>query len=237
MKWYGDLTGAELSEIDREKTIVFLPVGAVEAHGPHLPLLTDFYQAEKVCLELAQRFNGIIAPPIFYGNCSSTRNFPGTISLTTNTLRSLIHDILLEFVRNGFKNFVVISGHAGNAHMEAIREAGKAAVAADEKIRVMFLSDYEIAYELRGVKFPEDDGHGGLIETSRMLGIKPELVKIHMAKPGKNRIPRFMILKHPEKYWDGFTGEPQKAKAELGKEIEDYILEKLTELIKKNFEL
>lgn len=236
MKKYGELTSAELSEMEKEKTIVFIPIGSIEAHGAHLPLLTDFYQAESVCLALASRFNALLAPPIFYGHCSSTKNFPGTISLSTNTLRSLIQEILFEFARNGFKNFVIISGHAGNAHMEAIREAAKALVDKDEKIKIMVLSDYEIAYELRGVKFPEDDGHGGLIETSRMLAIRPELVKINLAKPGKNRIPRFMVLKHPEKYWDGFTGEPQKAKAELGREINEYILEKLSELIKRNFE-
>ncbi|MEM4160994.1 MAG: creatininase family protein [Thermoplasmata archaeon] len=236
MQSYGELTSEEVAAINKEKTIVFLPVAAVEAHGPHLPLLTDFYQAEKVCAELAGHFNGILAPPIYYGNCSSTRNFPGTISISVETLQSLVYDVLSEFLRNGFRKFVLLTGHAGAAHMQAIAEACKRiVVSAGEDVRIMMLSDYEIAYELRGVRFPPDDGHGGLIETARMLATKPELVRMEKARTGSYRIPKFMVLKNPEDYWDGFTGEPQKATPELGREIDTYIIEKLAELIKKNF--
>ncbi|MCX8173011.1 MAG: creatininase family protein [Thermoplasmata archaeon] len=238
MRNYGELTSDEVASINKEKTVVFLPVGAVEAHGPHLPLLTDFYQAEKVCIELAKRYNGLLAPPVYYGNCSSTRNFSGTISISTDTLQSLIYDILYEFVGNGFRNFVVITGHAGSGHMQAIGEACKRIVSLEgEDVRIMMLSDYDIAYELRGTKFPQDDGHGGLIETARMLSTRPELVKMEKAVTGYNRIPKFMVLRNPEDYWDGFTGEPQKATPELGREIDGYIIEKLSELIKKNFDL
>ncbi|MEM3397194.1 MAG: creatininase family protein [Thermoplasmata archaeon] len=233
---YGELTSEDVAAINKEKTIVFLPIGAVEAHGPHLPLLTDYFQAEKVCSELASKFNGVLAPPLYYGNCSSTKNFPGTISISTDTLRSLIYDIISEFTRNGFRNFVLITGHAGAAHMQAVNEACKEIVSNEsENVKIMMLSDYDIAYELRGLKFPLDDGHGGLIESARMLSIRPELVKIGKARSGSNRIPKFMVLKHPEKYWDGFTGEPQKATKELGKEIDEYIIEKLVALIKENF--
>jgi creatinine amidohydrolase len=233
---YGALTSEDIEGFKKTKTIVFIPVGSVEAHGAHLPLLTDFYQAYNICIELAKKFKGVVAPPIYYGNCSSTRNFPGTISIKTSTLQSLMHDILSEFIRNGFMKFVVLTGHAGSAHMQAIAEACKDIVG-EHDVQVMMLSDYDIAYELRGKKFPETDGHGGLIETSRMLAIKPELVRPDKARTGKNRIPRFMVIRNPEKYWDGFTGEPQNASAELGKEIDRYIIDNLVALIKSNFKL
>ncbi|MGB9635657.1 MAG: creatininase family protein [Thermoplasmata archaeon] len=232
---YGELTAEEVKNLDKGKCIVFIPAGAVEAHGAHLPLLTDFYQAENICIELAGIFGGVVAPPIYYGNCSSTRNFPGTISILPGTLQALTYEILSEFVRNGFRNFVFITGHAGSGHMQAIAEACKRIVNECEDAKIMMLSDYDIAYELRGVKFPQDDGHGGLIETSRMLAIKPELVKLEKARTGRNRIPRFMILRNPEKYWDGFTGEPQKATPALGKEINEYIIQNIASIIREQF--
>ncbi|MFQ5884149.1 MAG: creatininase family protein, partial [Thermoplasmata archaeon] len=111
-------------EID-DKTVVILPLGVIEEHGSHLPLSTDSLQGEYVAEEVARRTDSLIAPPIRYGVCNTTQNFPGTVSIRFETLRSLVRDVLSEFGRNGIKNVVVLSGHAGSTHMAALRLAAK----------------------------------------------------------------------------------------------------------------
>ncbi|UCD91824.1 MAG: creatininase family protein [Methanobacteriota archaeon] len=212
-------------EID-DNTVVILPLGVIEEHGSHLPLSTDSLQGEYVAEELARRTNALIAPPIRYGVCNTTRNFPGTITISFETLCSLVYDVLSEFARNGIKNVVVLSGHAGSTHMAALRLAAKDVVDEND-IKVMVLSDYEILYGMDLVG-PED-GHSGSVETSRIMAIRPDLIKGE-GKKGVNRIPKFMVLRHPEKHWEGVTGDPTKATKEKGEELNELVIQ---EMVKK----
>jgi creatinine amidohydrolase len=185
-----------------------------------------------MCEALAQRFHGLLAPPMRYGQHSSTKNMPGTISLSFDTLRSLIRDILNSLADNGIKKMVVISGHAGSAHMIGLK-LGAEEVVLKRGVRVMLLTDYDIAYH-----FPleiEGDGHGGLIETSRMMALVPKLVK-QARKVGEFIDPQFMVLPNPEaNYPDGFVGNAPKATVELGREVNEFILDRLTKMIGRNF--
>lgn len=229
-----ELTMSEFKERVDESTVVILPLGAVEEHGSHLPLCTDSIQPEFVAEEVAKRTHALIAPPIRYGLCSSTRNFPGTITISFDTLRALIYDILSEFIRNGLKNIVVLSGHAGRVHMAALRLAAQK-VARESRANIMVLSDYDIAYDLldKDESIPEDDGHSGLIETSRVMTIRGELVK-GKGKPGKERPPKFMVLSDPEKYFpSGVMGDPTDASKEKGDEINNYIINEMVKLIEE----
>ena len=230
-----ELTSAEFKRISRKKPLVIIPIGSVEEHGSHLPLCTDSFQAEEVARRVALAFGGVILPPIRYGDCRSTRNFPGTISIGFDTLRMLIIDILSELDRNGIDKILVITGHAGSAHMIALRLGAQVVVDGNPRLKVMFLSDYDLAYELRGKEFPEDDGHAGLIETSRILNIRPELVKDSRPK-GKTWAPRFMIVTDPERYFPtGVLGDSTSASAGKGRKIDDYVVERLCDLVSTGF--
>ncbi|UCE74844.1 MAG: creatininase family protein, partial [Methanomassiliicoccales archaeon] len=164
-----ELTMSEFKEKVNDSTVVILPIGAIEEHGPHLPLCTDSIQPEYVAEKVAEATKALIAPPIRYGFCSSTKNFPGTMTISFDTLRSLIYDILSEFVRNSIKNIVVLSGHAGKTHMTALRLAAEKVVRENEA-NIMVLSEYDLFYDLisRDTTIPNSDGHSGLIETSRV---------------------------------------------------------------------
>lgn len=227
-----ELSMSEFRDIVNEDTVVILPIGAIEEHGSHLPLCTDSIQPEYVAENVAQRTGALIAPSIRYGVCQSTKNFPGTITISFDTLRSLIYEILSDFIRNGIKNIVVLSGHAGRVHMAALRLAAEKVVNEND-VNIMVLSDYDIAYELveNDESIPKDDGHSGLIETSRILAIKDDLVK-GKGEPGKDRVPKYMVVKDPEKYFpSGIIGDPTNASKEKGKEINDYIIQELVKLI------
>ena len=232
-----EVTSEEFASRAKKKPLVIVPFGSVEEHGSHLPLCTDSFQAEAVALRLAPMFDAMVCPSIRYGECRSTRNFPGTLSLSSDTVKGLARDIISELCRNGIDKILIISGHAGSAHMAALGEATREIVEKHRNLKIMVLSDYDIAYDLRGKEFPEDDGHGGLIETSRILGIRPELVG--KKRPhGKERPPKFMVLPDPERYFpEGIVGDTKDASAKKGKTIDDYIIRELSKLVSKNFGL
>ena len=104
---------------------VLIPFGATEEHGLHLPLGTDTFQAADVCRLLAERRRVFVAPAIPYGVCRSTGDHPGTISLTTETLKALAIDLVRSFYRQGLRNVVLLSGHAGGTHNAALLDAGE----------------------------------------------------------------------------------------------------------------
>jgi creatinine amidohydrolase len=222
-----DLSTKEFEQRVDGDTVVILPLGVIEEHGDHLPLSTDSLQCEYIVGEIAKRTGALIAPPIRYGVCSTTRNFPGSISIGFETLRSLIYDILSELARNGIGNVVIVSGHAGSSHLAAIKLAAKDVVD-EEDMKVMALSDYEIIYD-KGVA-GKDEGHSGWIETSRVMAIRPDLIKGEGEK-GVNKIPRYMVLRNPEKHWEGVTGDPSKAAKEKGDELNEMVIDEMVKMI------
>jgi creatinine amidohydrolase len=234
MKYFDELTMKEFQQRmeSEEQPVVVLPIGAVEEHGEHLPLGTDTFQPLHVIEKVSEQVDLLIAPPLYYGLCNSTRNFPGTISLRFATLYNLILDILNEFARHGVLRIVILSGHAGRPHMAAIKEAGSELMRTNPEIKLMVLSDYDIVYELRGKEFDPEDGHAGDIETSRIMAIRPELVK-GKGVTSKPDFPPHRILPDPENYFpSGIMGDPTKADEKKGERLNKYVVEKLVELIK-----
>lgn len=229
-----ELTKDEFAEEVKKGSLVILPIGAVEEHGPHLPLGTDNIQPAALAKRLSDRFDALIAPPIWYGECSTTKNFPGTISLSFDTLRAIVREILEELCRNGIRRVLVLSGHAARAHMVALREAGKMVVNDHNDLRLMILSDYEIAYDLMGKEFDADDGHAGTIETSRMLQLREDLVK-ELPPKAEADFPRFMVIHDPERHIPtGLWGDPTKATKEKGQFVEDHVFKVLEGLIEEH---
>ncbi len=226
----------EFEEWLNPRSLMILPIGAVEEHGPHLPLNTDSVQPEHISELLVEALKGkmdvLIAPPLRYGYCNTTAPFPGTISISVDSLKAIVKDILSEFSRQKIPNVLVLSGHAGSGHLAALRMAA-GEVAKDTDMLMMVLSDYEIVYALDNV--PDGDGHAGFMETSRVLAIRPDLVKPErpVAHP---KMPQFMILSNPEEHFkEGMRGDTTNASAEAGQGYNDQIVEKLVELIEENF--
>ncbi|HML02099.1 MAG TPA: creatininase family protein, partial [Candidatus Bathyarchaeia archaeon] len=194
---------------------------------------------EYVAVEVAKNARCLVAPPLRYGVCNASRNFPGTISLKFDSLYRVTRDILAELIRNGFMRIMVLSGHAGQSHMAALRLAAQDVILRNEKEgfqkkpRVMVLSDYDFAYELKGKYFSEKDGHAGTIETSRIMTIKPNLIKTK-GKTSFPEMPRFEIVAHPERYFpSGVIGDPTSASPAKGSMINKYVVEQVINLVKE----
>ena len=235
--WFDELSMRDVEGMARKGKVIIIPIGSVEEHGDHLPLCTDSLQPEYVAVEVAKRKHCLVAPALRYGVCSSARNFAGTLSISFEALHNIVLDVLEEFVRNGFERILILSGHAGQSHMTALR------LAAEEVIikhahgepgnmpRIMVCSDYDFAYELKGKYFSDKDGHAGTIETSRVMSIRPDLVR------GKGRksyphLPRFEIVADPERYFPaGVIGDPTVATDKKGQKINEYVIKNVEKLV------
>lgn len=236
---YDELSMLDVKRNAENRKVVIIPVGSVEEHGTHLPLCTDSLQPEYVAFEVAKKTQCLVAPTLSYGVCNSTRNFPGTISIQFESLYRIMRDILEEFIRNHFGRILVISGHAGQSHMAALRLATQEIIwkhekeDSDRRPRIMVCSDYDFAYELRGKYFSEKDGHAGTIETSRVMDIRPELVKTG-GKKNFPEFPRFEIVAYPERYFpSGVIGDPTAASKEKGRIINKYVIKEVVKLVEE----
>jgi len=133
----------------------------------------------------------------------------------------------------------VLSGHAGSSHMVALRLAAQKIVTKnntdkqEKRVRIMVLSDYDFAEEIAPKYASTDDGHAGTIETSRIMDIKPDLIKTKGSK-SHPKMPRFEVVAHPELYFpSGVHGDPTAATANKGQKINKYIIEQVSELVTK----
>lgn len=223
----------EIEEILKKNPLIILPIGSVEAHGYHLPLNTDMIQPMWLAEEIAKRFNALILPPIHYGWTEGLASFLGTISIGFDTLKNLVRDILHSVFEQGAKNFLVLSGHASTNHMAALRLACEEI--AKKGANIMLLSDYYIAYQYRGKLVPGDDGHAGVIETSRVIAIRPELVKEDY-KFERRVAGKYMVVTDYKIIAPYATfSNPEGANRELGEKLNKIILEELIKIIKENF--
>jgi creatinine amidohydrolase len=175
----------------KDKAIVFLPVGALEQHGPHLPMGTDAVFATRMAEAVAERLDGVVLPPVNYGYKSQARSgggqtFIGTTSLDGAHLIGITRDIVRELARHGVQKLVVVDGHFENQWFltEAIELAQRELGQNGQRMRVLRTEYWEfcppeVLDAVFDGAFPGFDlEHAALIETSMMLHWHPEWVDI-----------------------------------------------------------
>lgn len=213
---------------------VIIPVGSVEEHGPHLPLSTDTMQAYEVAVEASKKVPVFVAPPVHYGVCRSTSQHPGTVGVTTSTLKSLIKDLVVSFSKQGLRNFLIVSGHAGGTHISALIDACEELLDIFPKCNFAVISEYQLVKE-SGKKIieTEKDGHAGEIETSRILNINPKLVKSIPSEDYPD-FKKWFITRNKRKQWEsGIWGNPEKATQKKGKMLCQLASKRLAEMVKE----
>jgi len=212
--------------------LVIVPIGAQEAHGPHLPLGADQIQAEVTAAALAERVDALVAPTVPYGSAPGARRFPGTVSLSMGQLEAYTEGVLGELGRSGIRRILVLSGHGERGHIAALREAADHAMQAHPGMRAVVLCDYDFVYELRGKEAPASDGHAGLLETSRVMALAPELVGSARPAIEYHHSP-FVPGSPTERDWpESVIGDTRNASAELGARVQAHVLDRLVETVR-----
>jgi mycofactocin precursor peptide peptidase len=205
-----DLGARTWPELDAATTLLALPVGSTEQHGPHLPLDTD----ARIAIALAHRLSAAradvtVAPALAYGSSGEHVGFPGTLSIGQDALEL----VLVELVRSalpehgpGFRGVVLVHGHGGNAApaaraVERLRAEGREVLSWWPRI-------------------PGGDLHAGRTETSLLMALAPEVVRWDAAVAGPT--PSIDDLRrHGVRYLStsGVLGDPSGASADEGHEL------------------
>jgi creatinine amidohydrolase/Fe(II)-dependent formamide hydrolase-like protein len=233
-------TSPEAARLARDpRSVVLLPLGAIEQHGPHLPLLVDWLGAEELARRVAPHlrragFRPILLPGLPYGVSPLARGFAGTISLSAGTLVSVVCDVLDALAAQGFRRFVLANYQADPAHLAAMARI-KRRVERRRGVRVLFagfapapraqraMTSVRITALLRSPT-PRREWHSGEMETALVLATRPRLVRRRLAR----RLPPHWIdvraalaagktFREMDGSGRGYFGWPAAARASTGR--------------------
>jgi creatinine amidohydrolase/Fe(II)-dependent formamide hydrolase-like protein len=235
----GELTFLEISKFLGERSILCLPVGSIEQHGPHLPLNTDVVLAEGFTRAIIARWGKARdlwqLPTISISLAREHEWAPGTMSLSIQGMTALMRDLGREIVRAlPARNLMIINGHGGN---RGILEALAQDLRADFGLNVCILHPAGMTAVDVNAEVPEI--HGGKVETSLMLAIAPQLVRSERMAQLKNppdgaAIHKTILQKGVTWPWTtddvrladtGVIGDAKAASAEFGQSIVDHVVE------------
>lgn len=235
---FQELTSYEAKQKIADSQVAILPIGAVEAHGPHLPLGTDNILAERLAEQLARRTNALQLPTLPYGQVWSLKNFPGSINVSNESLIGLLTDIGESLHEQGFRVFVIVNAHLGNA--VALKEAARKLYQRCPQLLVLYLfypGAKAVIEEVRETKALHSSYfHACEIETSYMLYLAEEYVDMSKAICDIPQIPeKADITPTP---WEEFTatavlGDATLASKEKGKKIIETALEQMVRFVEE----
>jgi creatinine amidohydrolase len=176
------------TEIEAGRDTVVVALGATEQHGRHMPLATDALIGDHLARIVADRLDAFRAPTLRVGCSEHHVGFAGTMSLNEDTYHGVIADLVRSLLRGGFGRIVLLPTHGGNFGPLA---AALAKLQEPERRRVVALTDLGVLFEIaqmgereHGVPLAEGGLHAGEWETSLMLAIHPELVRMESAEAG-----------------------------------------------------
>lgn len=237
---WAELTYPDVGAADKEKTVVVLPVGSLEVHGPHLPVGFDALVIHRVAAEAARRSPpAIVLPPLFYAYVPENRHFPGAISLSGSTFLKLLEEICDEVYRNGFKRILILNGHGGNRRplfffVREMQEKGKRYLL---YVWVEPMEGLEKAIEEVRETWPV--GHACEIETSLALYLYPHLCRMERVKGPAKLGPEHVVEGvRTMADWvsyavEGYIGDPRAATPEKGRKIFEAWVRKVAEVLEK----
>jgi creatinine amidohydrolase len=189
-----DMTWPEVQEFLTRSDMVIIPVASIEEHGLHGPLGTDFLNGTETAKLIAQKTDVMVAPILMPGNSPYHMEFPGTITLSAETLEKVYFEAAQSLIRHGFRRFMFYNAHGGNAAttrfiVDRINQETPAVAVELGEAAQPFMKEGRAE---KGKAFPEPkefDRHSGVDETSNSLYLIPTLVNMNAARTAKMTLP------------------------------------------------
>ena len=243
------MTWEEAQAARDEKRVLIIPIGAIEQHGPHLPLATDAIVAFELARRAARRHGAVVAPAMCYAARSSPRSggngrsFAGSTGVTGRTLISLVLDVTAEFFRTGFRRVAYLNAHYENSSLvyEALTEAIEPRLGTCKAILVNWWEQLlaEDIGKIYGDDFPGWEAeHAGVAETSLMEGLRPDLVRTELKGVGGTaRLAPYDIFPPPADVIPP-TGVPWRsdpASPEIGRYLAGALVERIADILDREF--
>ena len=250
-----ELTSPQLERARQEGSVVLQPIGAIEQHGPHLPVDTDICGAYESALEVARRRPyTLVAPPLWWGISGMHREFAGLLTLRVETFTSLLDDLCDSMVDQGFEKVALIVGHASN---KPVVQTFVSEYMQRRGVRLLQLNYVNLAAEVFGrIRRSALGGaaHAGELETALQMHLRPGRIDTtdapvryidpkrdygltastqDMFKGGEANIGWDLKQAFPE----GVIGDPTVATEETGRRVFEAIVERLCSIIDEYREL
>jgi creatinine amidohydrolase len=240
MKFH-ELTSTRLAALDRDQTIVLIPIAAVEQHGPHMPTGTDHIictaVAESVEERLAARI--LLTPTVWLGASAHHLRLGSTLSAELDTYVATLCDIARSLLDDGYRRLLFVNGHGGNvdpmrmalreiqpAYPEALLAGGSYWSVAEDWIRETLEGDHKFV------------GHACEFETSLIMHLRPDLVSAEDLADAGELVPDqidgvFVSRDMRQRTRGGYTGRPDLASPQKGERLLDGIVDRLVTLVEK----
>jgi creatinine amidohydrolase len=247
---YEEFTWPEIRQAVADNRVAVLPVGTIEQHGPHLPLVTDVLTATEMSRLAVQQIpsEAVLMPSVFYAFNEHHLDFPGTIAVRGETFVQYVSDIGRSLAHHGFRKILLVNGHGSNVPFLdiAARNITNETQAICAMVPWWNLVPKDLFRDLRESEYPGGMAHGCELETSVLLYLRGDLVQMDKAE-------RDMPVQRSEYfYWDlqspspvffqeffsrysrtGTLGDPTKATIEKGRRFVEAVAERLVTVIRE----
>ncbi len=239
-----NLTWPEVKRLRLASKVVLFPFGSFEQHGPHLPLTTDTDLVTAIArgVERVRPQKVLCLPTLWPGHSTHHLFFPGTLSVSQMPYIQMVLELCRSLVRMGSRKVFLLNGHGGND--VPLRAALRELKTEFPKVSFVFASYWTLAAET--IRKVRESGPGGLghaceMETSLMLHLHPERVKMKLARRGGPKHqdvyrradmqygrPVYFVNEFHDVTKNGVVGQPELASAEKGKRFFEGIVAEVT---------
>ena len=245
---YEELSVPDVEALDRDRTVMVLPLGSVEQHGRHMPLGTDTILAGSVVEAAAERLSGriVMLPSPWYGLSAHHMHFEGTLTLQATTLMALVEDIVASLVAHRFRRLLIVNGHGGNNGVLDVL-ASTLGHRFHGSARIACLTYFQLARNAIAALRQSDTGgmgHACEFETAMMQHVRADLVDAAAAitaypDPGSSYLTTDLLGSSPvgtyHDFFDlsasGTFGDPALASPEKGAQFHAAVVDELVKFI------
>lgn len=208
--------------LERDDRIV-LPIGSTEQHGRHLPLGADTLLPVELACRLGERTGVLVAPPLPYGMSLHHLGFPGSLSLRPETLAHVLEDIWRSLYRHGFRRVFLLNGHGGNVAACQVALVNVTVDLPDLMVRLRhWWREPVVDRLLQAAIGAPGVGHADAGETSPLLALRPDLVRLERAQFTPDDAPIELLTEQVfrQRFPHGVIGaDPRLASAEAGEQV------------------
>lgn len=249
--WLQELTWEDVEEYLKSDDICIFPVGSTEQHGPAGPLGVDSYAAIALAEDAAKKTGVLVTPPMWFGDSPHHLDFPGSISLRTETLVEVTKDVIRSLARHGFRKIIIINGHKGT-NIAPLTTACR--TLRQYELPDVFLALADPMFLAKGIAHIKDvpEHHAGELEISHVWYKHPHLIKPDkLSSQQVNLAPIMSSFVHQdllggggdsiEVFWNskeqkifaptGSFSDSTNASPEKGQQYHDYMVANLVKFI------
>ena len=231
--------------VSQSAKVCIIPLGIIEKHGPHMPLGTDLIDARAQVLNAVKEEYAVVFPEYYVGQINEARHQPGVIAYSPDLVWKMLQETCNEISRNGFEKIIFVNGHGGNNDL--VKYFCMSQLSEKRNYAVYLFQPKTDANEHNKVdelmkKLPPSTGdHAGATETSYMMVVRPDLVKIDKASTQSgDDLNRLVNLPNTytgiwwyAKFPNHYAGDAKYATQELGRAMLDEDVRQLVRMIRE----